>query len=500
MSGNSLNLRWVSPGPVASRFMASRAPVQIINGPIGSGKTTTALMKAIRLAQSQKVSTRETTVTENSQEAGVRKFKICAVRDTYRQLWKSTIPSWWERVPREVGVFTGGDNAPASHRVGFSLKDGTVVDFTMEFVAIGDNNVEDVMRGYQVTAFYLNEADRLAREVLDFAMGRAGRFPPMEEGGPSWHGIIMDCNAPEFGSWLYDDIFTKSATELRAQGIELFRQPSALGPNAENISNLVPGYYENQRHGRPEWYVARMLENKPGYNRDGKPVYPEFNDGLHVPDADMEAAEGLPLTIGLDAGGSPGAAFGQRMPDGQWRILDEIVGEPGTGARRFGQMLAQRLRERFPAVRRVSGWADPSAAYGADKAAGESSWIEIVSATAEIRVDAAPTNKPIPRWEAVRLPLTRLIDGKPGLLLNPRCKTLRAGFNAGYHFRKVQGTNRFGEEAEKNEYSHVHDALQYLLSGGGEDRAIRDRGRDHREARAKAASDHEHDWNPLGLA
>ena len=444
--------------------MHATARTQIINGPIGSGKTTAAFMKALRLATKQQPSSRE----RGDGGRPLRKFKLCVVRDTYRQLWKTTIPSWFKRVPREVGEFHGADNAPAKHRILFDLADGTRVDFQIEFVAIGENSVEDVLRGYEPTAFYLNEADLLAREVYTYARGRAGRFPDMDEGGPTWHGIIMDCNAPELTSWLYQDFFKRLP-----EGVELFRQPSGLSPQAENMVNLPPGYYRDQVSGQPAWYVARMIENKPGHSRAGKPIYPEFNDTLHVPELDLEPFPGRTLEIGLDAGLTPAAAIGQRGIGGQWRILDELTSEPGVGARRFAQRLAALLHERYSDLK-VMAYADPAAAYGVDKQAGEASWIDIVAHEAAITVRAAPTNALIRRLEAVRLPLTRLLDGQPGILLSPRCVVLREGFNSGYRFRRVNAgqEERYDEVPEKNEYSHPHDALQYLLSGGGEDLAV----------------------------
>lgn len=72
--------------------------------------------------------------------------------------------------------------------------------------------------------------------------------------------------------------------------------------------------------------------------------------------------------------------------------------------------------------------------------------------------------------EAVNESLRRAIDGKPAFLLSPRCEALREGFNSGYRFRKLQvtGDDRYDDKPEKNRFSHVHDALQYALLGGGE--------------------------------
>lgn len=485
MSNGKIRLFWKSPGPVSSAFMASNKPVQFINGPVGGGKTTTCFMKALRYAARQQVSSRD----------GFRKFKLCVVRDTYRQIWKTTLPSWWKRVPRSEGDFVGAENAPASHRVDFKLGDGTIVKFQVDFVGIGENAVEDVLRGYEPTAFLLNEVDLLAREVYIYARSRWGRYPDMSEGGPSWHGILGDLNAPELESWIYTDIF--DATK-REDDVDLFIQPSGFSPDAENLINLPANYYPGQAKGAPDWFVARMVENRPGFSRAGKPIFPEFIDNFHVSSA-AEFIPELPLYIGLDAGGSPAGGFGQRLPNGRWHIIDELVAEQGTGPTRFGDGLAQRLHERYAAARTIRAWADPSAAYGADRQAGEQDWIEIVSSRAGIRVEAAPTNALIPRLDAVRKPLTLLIDGRPGLLLHPRCSMLRKGLNNGYRFRKVVGalTERYHEEPEKNEYSHPMDALQYLLSAGGEDLEIRGRKLVSQRELAAAGGNAVTEWDPF---
>lgn len=492
MSEN-LTLRWHSPGPVSSAFMRVERDAEILNGPIGAGKTRTAFTKAIKRAARQKPSSRD----------GIRKFKLCTVHANYRQLWRSTLPSWFKLMPREEGEFIGAQDGPAKHVITFGLPDGTYVQFQNDFIAIGDNAAEDVMRGYEPTAFFLNELDLLAEDVYTFSRGRVGRYPDMSEGGPDWFGVLGDCNAPELNSWLYQNVFlnkpiTKDdGTQERFTdyGV-LLRQPSGLSPQAENLPNLPKGYYEKQRRGQPAWYVARMIENKPGYSRAGKPVYPEFADDRHVAAQPLEPIEGLPLLIGLDAGGSPAGVIGQRLRNGQWRIIDELVSEQGTGPTRFGEGLARRLAERYPGWREIRAWADPSAQYGADRQRDEQDWIEIIASVTGLSIVPGPTNNLTPRWDAVRRPLMRLIDGQPSFLLSPECVVLREGFNSGYRFRKQQigETVRYSEEAEKNEYSHPHDALQYLMSGGGEDLEIRGRTEDLRRASSQPAV---HDWDPF---
>jgi hypothetical protein len=205
---------------------------------------------------------------------------------------------------------------------------------------------------------------------------------------------------------------------------------------------------------------------------EGDAVFPEFNELTHVAAAPLAVLQGRPLILGLDAGGTPACTIWQRAPDGQWRGLDELVADEGaiTGPNRFGEMLAQLLGERFPGlpVERINGWADPSAADGADKTAGEASWIEAVSNKIGVRIRPAQTNAWVPRWEACRLPMTRLIDGaKPGLLLSPTMRKLRKAWGGAYRFRRRPSGGR-EDRPEKNEASHVADSAQYALLGGGE--------------------------------
>jgi hypothetical protein len=71
--------------------------------------------------------------------------------------------------------------------------------------------------------------------------------------------------------------------------------------------------------------------------------------------------------------------------------------------------------------------------------------------------------------------MQRLIQGKPGLLVDKSCKLLRKSLAGGYHFKRISvgaGQERFRDAPNKNEHSHVGDAFGYLLLGGGEHRRM----------------------------
>lgn len=71
-----------------------------------------------------------------------------------------------------------------------------------------------------------------------------------------------------------------------------------------------------------------------------------------------------------------------------------------------------------------------------------------------------------------------MTEGQPGFLVSPSCRMLRKALAGKYYYRRVQvgGDERYADSPTKNEYSHVADALQYCLLGGGEGRKLHGRG------------------------
>lgn len=486
--------QWMPPGPVATAFYNDfEGDFQNLGimGPVGGGKTGTVVAKAIRATILQQPSLRD----------GVRRIKVCVVRDTYRRLWKTTLPSVWEWLPKNMAgtTFTGSEDSPAVQIVRWQVANPADVEkpfryeLQFDFVAIGDNAIEDVMRGYQPTFFWLNEADRLSPDVLTYLRGRAGRFPRMDDGGPTNAGVWMDYNAPDTENYLY-----KLFEEKKPRNHRLYRQPSGLSPHAENLKNLRAGYYEDQMDGAEDWYIRRMVRNEYGYSRDGEPVYgekPAYQDQVHCAGHPLEPVRGLPLLIGVDAGRTPAAVFGQRLAGGEWQILRELALK-GMGAKLFGKEVARDLAKHFKgwSTDLIEGWGDPAADHAGDQ--DERTWLQIVSEHSGIRFRAAPVpdNDLTVRLEAVRNTLGELGDKQPGFLISPECKVLRKGFNSGYRYKRIRtvgAEHRYDDKPEKNEYSHVHDALQYLLVGGGEHHLVlgRKRAQTNGVRQTRAATD-----------
>ena len=138
------------------------------------------------------------------------------------------------------------------------------------------------------------------------------------------------------------------------------------------------------------------------------------------------------------------------------------------GARQFMQeVVGPGLKNEFPAGMVVKGgWGDPSGMRGAD-ADSTLSAFWVLNEEFKLGIEPIRTNEFVPRRDAVIEWLRRGVGDEPALVIDPGCVMLRRGFNGGYHFRSVPvaGEERYKEKPEKNEYSHVHDALQSLCLG-----------------------------------
>jgi hypothetical protein len=149
------------------------------------------------------------------------------------------------------------------------------------------------------------------------------------------------CNAPGTDSWVYRDFWDQPKP-----GYRLYRQPGGRDPGAENIENLGPDYYHNlaRLNAHRPWWVRLMVDNKPGFTRDGDLVYPGYDDDRNIAGFDLKPAPELPVLVGVDGGLTPAAVYAQEMPDGQFVILDEIALDRGDENALAAAMLALEAR------------------------------------------------------------------------------------------------------------------------------------------------------------
>lgn len=473
-------------GPVLRNFHRSNAFFRGIMGPYGSGKSTACVTEIIRRAgEQQKASD------------GIRYSRWGIVRNTYPELKTTTLKTWAEWVPLDYGKFT--QDKPIRHYI-------RTADLDMEVYFLALDQPDDIRKlgSFEFTGIWLNEAREIPKVILDAATGRVRRYPGANRGGITWTGVIADTNPADTESWWY-----KYAEGDVPTGWEFFRQPSGLSPDAENLqwlnqtaeSIVLPEnnperrargrrYYEDFSQGKDPDFVKVYVHGEYGFVTEGQPVYPNYRDSTHCAPQKFDAVPGLPLLLGADFGLTPACVIAQHLPDGRWIVVDEFVTED-MGIQRFAENLKTYMAIQYPDHMIGGGWGDPA---GNQRAfSDERTALEIMGAVTGWRWrPAAKTNDMDVRLEVVKAGLNRMVDGKPGLLVSPKCRVLREGFASKYARKFVKNTEggQMHEAPTKNKWSHPHDALQYLLLGSGEYSAIlgrksgRQRGTwDHRTGR-----------------
>ncbi|MGE0383422.1 MAG: hypothetical protein AB7Q97_01750 [Gammaproteobacteria bacterium] len=474
---SAANIRhYYPPGPVAAAFLRSNAFIAGIRGPIGSGKSTAVVMKLLRHASMQP-----------RQRNGRRRARYGVIRNTYDELRRTTVETWHQWVPKSLGRWHGGEQGPFSHTLnGVFAPD---LDIEVEFLAMDQPDDVKKVLSWELTAAWVNEARELPKPVIDALTGRVGRFPAAADGGCFNPAVWLDTNPPDDDHWWYvlaeRDPSTEAdrrmldhnaviEAELRERGIlapgqplvEFFSQPSGLSPIAENLANLRPGYYQFASVGKTEDWIKVYVRGEYGFVQEGKPVYPEYRDSVHC--AAFELIPGLPIRIGLDFGLTPAAVFAQRSYLGQWRWHTELCTQD-TGIYRFAELLHAHVAEHYRGYKFVQITGDPAGDQRSPTDAKERTTFQILRA---LKVPASPasSNDFTRRREAVARPLSRLIDGAPGLVIHPNCRTTRKGMAGGYAYKRlrVTGEERFENKPHKNMYSHSCEAGQYLHLGGGE--------------------------------
>jgi hypothetical protein len=451
-------LEWGYAGPVARAYELSDAPVAVIVGPTGGGKSTGSARKVLRAALKQHPSPRDQ----------VRRCRICVVTPTYPKAWDTVIPSYKKVIP--WGDWKGSPGRPADHRFSFDAplpRGGTGrVDVEVMFRATKDVDLEEFVRGLEVTGWWIPEMDTLDSEhLISLTSNRVGRYPEPDDrvmtDAPAWAGVFGDANAPVVGGWFHERFYLHPKP-----GDAFFRQPSGFSPRAENLQNLRKirsDYYAWLASGMEDYDIGRLIGCKPGFSRFGKPVYEIYDDEEMTAPGPLKANPNALLVIGADCGNTlkPAASFKQRAYSGQHRTLAEICpGDQQMDIITFGQEIRRIKDSQFGDVEHAIIIADPSAAAKAATSQEGLTYAAILQGASGIEVQLAPTNDPGLRRAALRNAMKRRCapDG-PGILIDPRCTGIRKSLSGGHRFRKVG--NSYAPTPEKGDESHPAEAEEY---------------------------------------
>ena len=465
--------------PVVYDFLKSNAFVRGVMGPVGSGKSYACAAEVMMRAVKQKPSPID----------GIRYSRFAIVRNSYPMLKTTTIKTWLDLFPEATfGPMLW--TPPITHHIRVPARgDAAGIDCEVIFLALDQPKDVRKLLSLELTGAWVNEARELPKAVIDGLTHRVGRYPTKRDGGASWHGIWMDTNPMDDDHWWFRMAEKEKMTGAYAW--KFFKQPGGmsevdpadlpenpeandhvfsagkwwkLNPKAENIGNLPSGYYQQMLLGKNLDWIRCYAGGTYTYVQEGRPVWPEYDDAMMSGDVDYDPQ--LPIQVGLDFGLTPAAVMGQRYPNGRWVILHEIV-TFDMGLERFGQQLLAELNAKYPTAQ-VMLWGDPAGM--ARDAIYEVTAFDHLR-TLGLRAQPTYSNDFKVRREAAAMPMQRLINGKPGLIVSRDCKLLRKSLGGGYHFKRVAigaGQERFRDAPNKNEHSHIGDAFGYLLLGGGE--------------------------------
>jgi hypothetical protein len=474
---------WRPPGPVAKAFIESRAPVKGIMGPFGSGKSASAVLSIIYQA------TQQPELLD-----GTKRMRVAIIRNTMDQLKTTIWKTWLEIVGEEVGEIH--TTAPMSHNLRVkSLSPGCEwVELEVWFLSMDNPSSVRKLKGIELTMAHLEEATELDESILHVATARVQRYPKARDENPDnrMHRCVMMTTNPCSEAHWYHRLSIK---DVPAEW-QFFFQPSGLSPNAENIKNLSPNYYQDIAKGKSKEWIRIFVDGQFGYLNTNRVVYPTFSIAMHKAAWDKEtlAEFHYPLHLGVDFGLTPAVTFGYQLPMGRWKIDREIVTE-NCGALRLGQEIIRVLKSEYKWYWETSNYRVSCDPAGEGRAQTDENSPLLVLQALGLKAQSAPTNNPVTRKEAVESMLSRITEGEPAIQIHESCTGLLEGFSGGYHYRKldIAGDAQYTNEPVKNMSSHVHDALQYLMLGAGEGAAMAMAGRryengvDGRGAKMKVA-------------
>lgn len=470
---------WSPAGPIAEAYGKSLAngKVAVCVGPTGGGKTTESIRRTIRIAQAQ----------HPSPQDGIRKARIIVLAPTYRKLWDQVVGSYQDEIKwsKSAPGWKGGVGEPCEHIYDFMWKDDYNRDIGQVHVEVlfrapGEGNLEDFFRGLKATAFWIPEMDTHETvDLLSLASNRTHRYPEMDDRPDdpnlptAYGGVYGDANAPIVGSWFHKRFFLE-----RKDSDLLFLQPPgydenspdgfhALAENKHNLRKADRQFYRTKAGNHEEHDVERLLKNRPGFSRNGKPVYEYFNPITMASPEGFDPDPNLPVVVGLDAGSNTlrhGAVFFQRTYGGQLRALAEYSPEGQSDIVEAAEAI-KRLREtRFAACKQVEIVVDP-AARGQSAVKRGVTWVDMLRGMTGLDVRPAQTNVPSVRRAAIKDLLKKQAGpGIPAFMISsPHCPRYLAACAGEFRYKKTG--DKVSELPEKNTASHVAEGGEYGAMG-----------------------------------
>lgn len=478
----------------------------LIVGPVGSGKTTTAIWKLVKLC--------EQSVVDPDPEKGYAEFYGYVLRSEKNKC---------EQVAKdmsEVFQLCGWQNAHVRTSQGGSWGIDTFKEFVDEdgelrtvkgqvvFTGTRGSGKSDssitggVLLGKNLTWVYVNECREVGAKDIHF-FGSRCRFPGYGLKNGQWHGVIMDTNPAGKRSWTTDKLNDKRNGKIDPMSMwEVYDQPPAAWRSedgsyvenlkSENRKNLPDTYYSDMVHDddiEPTW-KDRNLCCIPVDDPVGRLVWENFDQQRNVFETadrvDIEV-KSPKLVLGQDFGFQGCVLFALAYMDKSngWCIdvIDEVKAE-GRATMEMWWEVDAKIKEiargehrsgfsgkvQQEAAKQLVLYGDP-AGSNRDSVRAENNYMFYQQ---QVGLNAMPvhSNDIQVRVNSVTemLALVRE-DGGGRLQIHTGCEWLLMAMKEGYVYEeksRMKGAEVVIDKTPtKGEFSHVADALQYLSMGVG---------------------------------
>lgn len=450
------NVTYIPPKSLVP-FFTSEKFISLVVGPIGSGKTSAGILKIAYHASK---------MAKGSD--GIRHSRCLWLRNTREQLKDTSIPdflSWY--IDGQAGEYMRTDNK-------FMLRFG---DVECEVLFRGLDETKDVRRllSLQLSFAVMDEFREINPEIFKAVQGRLGRYPnkalvpPRAEWGTDDRGNpVGGCVTDEGKSNAHiwgmtnppdQDTYWEELLSNPPSNCHVTIQPSGRSSQADWLQYLPAGYYDNLAEGKDEDWVSVYIDNKFGKSLAGMPVFKAFSREMHLSKEPLHYLQSStsPVIIGMDAALHPAAVFLQVDFKGKVLVLDEAYAE-GCGMSRFlKEKVKPILATRFPGHPAIVVL-DPAAR--ARSQTDEKTALDIIRQEGLV-VRLASTNNIQARISCVDALLQRLIDGEPGIQIDPRCTGVIAALAGKYRYRKKSDGEAEDKPDKTHPWSDIADALQY---------------------------------------
>jgi hypothetical protein len=483
-------------GRVLRAFMRdTTSRVKIIQGPQGSGTSSACCVHVFQQALEQ-----------SKQQDGRQRFRAHIFRETYAKIEETVLRTWLDWFPPGTGAGQFGqffETRPYRHEVRVGP-----LELDVTFMALEDiRDAKSYFDSLETSLLWFNEGQHAQLAVIRHGVSRVSppRFPSNKDGGCNWGGLIIDTNAPPADHWIPIMRGDVPPPEWMAEADKkalvkpanwsFYLQPPGLledfddkgrllgykpNPDAENLKYLhkqgvdplgPQNFYMEKLGAQTKQWIDAYVMNRSSVVSDGQPVYPQFRREVHVADRKLEPIEGTPVHVGLDFGRQPAALTGQNLR-ADWFVHKEFIGR-NVSAVEFAPALKAFLAQHYPGFSFIF-WGDP-AGQQKGQATDKTPFDVFREHGMIVRPAPNPQNQYSVRHEAVNAVLMRRsVEGRASaMLVDPGCVTFITGMSGGYFMRRIRVSGeRYADEPEKNQYSHICEAGENMFLGGGEGRAV----------------------------